>query len=994
MISKLARKKNERSRKSRKELRKRLRLETLERREMLSTVAWSVGPALSAPRSDASALLAPDNAIIVLGGETSGDARQVPKLSSTATSWTSAHDLEIERVALGAARTGGNGILAFGGLDGNEATDEVLAYDYFFGDSQDVGKLAAERSDFGYASDEAFRAYAIGGLDKESIQVLDSVERYDAATELWSFVAALPEARHGVATVSDDVGHLYVFGGSSTVAAGDIEATSYRYTVSTNTWDTVAPMPEATQDSAAVVDDDGTIYILGGQSASGTVATVQVYDPITNTWTTDTDLPVATHSHAAVLDSLSRINVIGGIDASGSQVATVYRSQRLDIPETAPLFTSSPDTTGSLDDLYGYVATTNANPEAVYSLMVFPAGMTIDSLTGQVSWQPVEGQQGQHAVTVRAENRVGTVDQSYTLDIAFDTINPSAPSSLAVDGVGTTTIDLSWQPATDNRGISHYEVLKGYRSGFRGRNTSYRVIQTDITGTSTTLTGLGELSSHKLVVRAVDTSGNVSLRSNQVFTQTQSAPVIRYYANGLINTPVAVTANHLLEIHLTALANPAPTYAIIDGPAGITLDPISGLLQWTPTATDAGAQNVTVEATNSVGSSQLVIPITVRADLPVLSVQFNPNANSARFALAGVPFELQVGDLSNTLSTFSLVDAPAGMTIDTNTGLLQWAPTSADAGPTTVVIRGTNSAGSTDRAVTFETFFTASPTNLLTINEALLQPTVSWTAPVGDGAGEVTGYTVTATARYRHGRARRTHTVTVDAPGTGTTTEIEGLLTGKQYSITVQAYNAAGNVGAPSTEAVTLVPVPAIPNVSWTISTANNGAVVANQPVEIQLNNLSADPATFSLISGPVGLTIDSLTGLATWTPGVNDIGFQSIQFRATNSVGPRDITVGVNVFFSGMVGNVIADRTSTTTANVSWTAPTDNVAQIVSYKITLHWRWSGRRRSRSFTVPATQLSAAVALIPTGAVSHRGVSITALDGLGRAGVSTPLIDYI
>jgi hypothetical protein len=563
---------------------------------------------------------------------------------------------------------------------------------------------------------------------------------------------------------------------------------------------------------------------------------------------------------------------------------------------------------------------------------------------------------------------------------------------LTIDSIGATSIDLSWQPATDNRGVEYYEILQGYRSGWRGRSTSYRVIMTGIVGTSATLTGLAPLSSHKLVVRAVDGGGNVSLRSNQVIALTQSPPILRYYSTGLINGAVGVTANHLLELTLAATANPAPTYSLVSGPATMTVDPVSGLLQWTPTAADVGAHTLLVQATNPLGTSQVEIPVTVAADLPVPGFIYNPNSGGSRLVIAGVPLELQAYDASHTPSTFALIDGPVGMTLDPVTGLMQWSPVSSDAGQTSVTIRATNSAGSTDRTLTFETFFTAEPTNLQVTGATLLHPAVTWTAPAGEGAGDVAGYTVTAYTRYRNGRAYRSHSVTVDVPGGATSTEIAGLLTGKEYKITVNAYNATGDRGALSTQAVTVKPIPAIPTVSWTVTNPGGGAIVANQPVEIQLNNLSPDPATFALLSGPVGLLLDPVTGLATWTPGVADIGRHSVTIRAINSVGPRDITVPVNVLFSGVVTNVSAIRNGNS-ATVTWAAPTDNALPVASYQITMHWNWSSRRRSRTFTVAGDQTSIAFGLSPTGAVWHRGVTITAVDEFGRLGASTPLTYY-
>ena len=102
-------------------------------------------------------------------------------------------------------------------------------------------------------------------------------------------------------------------------------------------------------------------------------------------------------------------------------------------------------------------------------------------------------------------------------------------------------------------------------------------------------------------------------------------------------------------------------------------------------------------------------------------------------------------------------------------------------------------------------------------------------------------------------------------------------------------------------------------------------------------------------------------------------------------------MVVPINVLFSGAVGNataVVVDGI----ANVNWTAPTDNVTPIASYRITMQWSWSGRIRTRTVTVPATQLSVALSLVPTGAVWHQGVYIAPIDELGACAL-TALIPY-
>ncbi len=976
--------------------RKRLVVETLEKREMLSAVEWSVGPSLPAPRTDAVAVVAPDNSLIVLAGSTSGDPRNVPKLATDATGWISAPDLDFERVGHGAVRLGGAGTLVYGGFDGNEASEEILNYDFYFGDSQDGAKMSLARAEFGAAADALDRAYAIGGLDKEGAVVLSSAERYDATADQWSAIADLPAVRHSSATVSDGAGHIFLFGGSSTAAAGAIETTSYRYTIATGTWDTVAPMPVGTQDSAAVIDDDGIVYVLGGIADTGTIATVQTYDPATDTWGTETDLPAATHSLAAAIDANERLVVIGGTDATGNVVDTVYLSQRFDIPESVPNVFSTPITSGSLDEFYSYNVNAFGNPDPTYSLVTAPVGMTIDLLSGQISWQPVAGQVGDQAVTVRAENSLGSDDQSFVINVLADTTPPTAPTNLTFDSSGTTTVVLSWTAATDNNGVDHYEVLQGRRCGWRGRNTCYSVIQTDIASTSTTVTDLAELSTFKLVVRAVDAEGNSSWNSNRVIATTQGAPVLRYYANGRINGPLSTTANSPFGLQLAASANPAPTYSLVSGPTTMTVDPVTGQMQWTPTASDAGLVTVTVAATNSVGSTQLDIPITVAADIPIVTYQFNPNSGGDRYALAETPFEIQLSDLSNTLSTFELVDAPVGMTIDTNTGLIQWAPTVADAGQQTIIVRATNSAGSTDRTIPFEIFFTDRASNLQVTNLDQLEPTLSWTAPTGTGVSEIAGYSIDLTARYRRGRSRRTERIHFDSPGTGTSLDLDGLTIGRNYKVVINAYDVAGNRGLFSNEVLEFASRPALPTVSWTVRDVNGGtSIIANQPVVIQLNDSNPDPSTIALIDAPAGLTLNASTGIANWTPTASQVGSFTATFRFTNSVGPRDVTVPIRVSFSGAVTGAIALRMGTgNTASVSWTAPADNVEPIAEYRVTLHWRWSGRRRSRSFIVSGGTTSVDVSLIPTGAVWHRGVSITSISESGLNGISSGLIPYV
>ena len=1092
--------------------------EPLEPRVLLSALVWTPGPDLPTPRTDAVAVVAPDNAVIVLGGQLGPDApvaaqaTDVPRLAENGTNWTLAHNINTTRNDLGAVRSG-NDIFVIGGTNNAEGIDEVAWYDYANEDSQDVAKMAKVRYDFGYAVDGSGNAYAIGGIGVlEDAEIWSFAERYDSSADTWTDIAELPQALHGLSAIGDGGGgHIFVFGGSTTFNDSGIQSAAYSLdtTVANATWTAIAPMPIATRDSAVVMDDGGLIYVLGGMTSTGDATdAVQVYDPLTDSWTSQTVLPEPIYSHAAVYNAGGRIMVMGGFDATGAATDAVHKTQQLNIPETAPVFTSVAPTSTTPGDPYSYDANAVGNPDPTFSLFTAPAGMTIDATTGLVSWTPTVAQAGiDHNVTVRASSQAGDTDQAfmltvvadaapvittaavttashgslYTYDVdvtgspapafllvvapagmtidsdtgliswqpnvtqfgdidvtvrasnragdndqAFvitglvDTIPPTPASNLTTTFVGTTSADLVWDAATDNTGVvdhyNLYSVQRTPRRRFRPSRTFYVLEQENLTTTSTMVTGLTPLTLSKYVVRAVDELGNESMNSNVLEVNTESPPILRFSSSNLnVNGQVDVIANNALNLRIFSQANPTAMFSLVSvtgstDPTTMSIDPVTGVVSWTPVAADVGVTSATFRATNTVEgvvvSTDIVVPINVISDAPVLSVQFLPGAGGNYTALAGSLFNAQVLNSSLTTTTYELLSGPGildnlpnKMMIDANTGLISWTPdpnTPTDDGQQTVTVRGTNSAGIGDRTFGFYSYFTGDVTNIQVIDLAELHPTATWTAPTGPGSDQVDHYHITAVARWRAGRSRRSHSVSYDTVGTETSLLMTDLTT-RAYSITITPVDAAGNNGLPHAPVAKFAPRPAFPVLSWTINDSTgflNSAVIAGNPMTIVLTDRNtALPSTIELVSGPVGLTFDPTTNTAIWTPGAADVtqGYTktNVIFRATNIIGSRESAVVFRVLFSGPVTNASAVRPSGTNyATVNWTAPTDNVTPIAGYKITRHWRWSGRRRSTTFTIQGNVTSTTVGLWPTGWVSHRGVTITPFDNNGNFGVST------
>lgn len=55
------------------------------------------------------------------------------------------------------------------------------------------------------------------------------------------------------------------------------------------------------------------------------------------------------------------------------------------------------------------------------------------------------------------------------------------------------------------------------------------------------------------------------------------------------------------------------TYSIVKGPPGMTIDPASGHIKWTPTAGDEGDHEVTVQAINAAGTDEYTFTVKVHA---------------------------------------------------------------------------------------------------------------------------------------------------------------------------------------------------------------------------------------------------------------------------------------------------------------------------------------------------------------------------------------------
>lgn len=92
-----------------------------------------------------------------------------------------------------------------------------------------------------------------------------------------------------------------------------------------------------------------------------------------------------------------------------------------------------------------------------------------------------------------------------------DSQAPTAPTSLAVTASTSNSVSLSWLAATDNIGVTGYDVYMN------------NALKATVTGLSTTITGLTASTEYSFYVKAKDAAANTSVASNTANATTTGA---------------------------------------------------------------------------------------------------------------------------------------------------------------------------------------------------------------------------------------------------------------------------------------------------------------------------------------------------------------------------------------------------------------------------------------------------------------------------------------
>lgn len=138
------------------------------------------------------------------------------------------------------------------------------------------------------------------------------------------------------------------------------------------------------------------------------------------------------------------------------------------------------------------------------------------------------------------------------------------------------------------------------------------------------------------------------------------------------------------------------TFSLTTAPAGMSINPTSGLIQWTPTAGQVGGNAVSVRVQDQGGqfaTQSYTIDATPQPSLSPI-ITSNPPTTATVGQLYTHDVNATDPDPSDTI-TYSLNGAPLGMTIDPITGLISWTPGITQTGAQNVTVIASDGRGGT-----------------------------------------------------------------------------------------------------------------------------------------------------------------------------------------------------------------------------------------------------------------------------------------------------------
>jgi formylglycine-generating enzyme required for sulfatase activity len=428
-------------------------------------------------------------------------------------------------------------------------------------------------------------------------------------------------------------------------------------------------------------------------------------------------------------------NPATALDADGSRADIGWRASGLAVITAQPVgAVVNPGAPVSLS--------VNATGSGVLSYQWKKGGINLIGGTGATYaiGSAAESNEGEYTVVV--SNDAGTVTSTAATVSVNDpvvitaqptslTVNAGSLASFSVTATGTAPFSYQWRKAGTNiaGGTSATYTIASAQTTDAG---SYSVVVSNVTGSVASGSAslivnkaspvifnaptASAIAAGQALSSSVLSGGSASVAGIFAFTSPSSVPsvgtssqsvtftptdVTRYNA---VSTSVSVSVNPLVSLpgitsgtiasgtvgavfnyQISATNNPT-SYSVTGLTSGLTVNASTGLISGTPTT--AGQTTVTLRATNSAGTGTSTLTLNLTQSL----VQGVPAITSGTSAggIIGGPFTYQTMATNNPTS-FNATGLPAGLSVNTSTGLISGTLNAAGQFP--ITLTATNSTG-------------------------------------------------------------------------------------------------------------------------------------------------------------------------------------------------------------------------------------------------------------------------------------------------------------
>ncbi len=407
----------------------------------------------------------------------------------------------------------------------------------------------------------------------------------------------------------------------------------------------------------------GTAASISCNNTAGS-STCAVWNTNSNTISNGVVATLAFTIAGSTTDPSAAIQVSNGdaVSLGGSAIPTsaTGSTMTLNIAPSAPVINGATTASGKVGSAFSYQITATNSPTS-YGATGLPVGLSINTSSGLISGTPTAA--GASTVTLSATNSGGTGNANLSLTIAPSASTPAITSATTASGrVGTA---FSYQITASNSPTSYGAT--GLPGGL-SVNTSTGLISGTPTAARTSTVTLSASTSGG--------TGNAALSLTIAPSALAPAITSATTASGRLGTAFS---------YQIAASNSPTSYGASGLPSGLSVNTSTGLISGTPTA--SGTSSVTLTATNSGGSGHTALTLTVASSTSSPPGIYSP-ANAT--GKVGTAFSYQIG-ATNSPTSYSAPGLPAGLSINTSTGLISGTPSGA--GTTKVIVGATNGGG-------------------------------------------------------------------------------------------------------------------------------------------------------------------------------------------------------------------------------------------------------------------------------------------------------------